>query len=58
MTSAGDELVGTGNSKASERSLGLAAEITQMLVVIDATATAVALPSRAREFGVPADSLK
>ena len=58
MTSSGDELVGPGRSKASELGLVFAAGITQMLVVIDYTATAVALPSMAREFGVTADSLQ
>ena len=36
----------------------LAAGVTQMLVVIDYTATAIALPSMAREFDVSADSLQ
>ncbi len=42
------------------RLLGLvfAAGTTQMLVVIDYTATAVALPSMARDFGVSADILQ
>ena len=45
-------------SKASELGMVLAAGVTQMLVVIDYTATAIALPSMAREFDVSADSLQ
>ena len=45
-------------SKPSELGLVIAAGITQMLVVIDYTATAVALPRMARDFGVTADSLQ
>lgn len=45
-------------SRTSELGLVVAAGVTQMLVVIDYTATAVALPSMAREFDVTADSLQ
>jgi len=48
----------SSSSKASELGLVLAAGVTQMLVVIDYTATAIALPSMAREFNVSADSLQ
>ena len=59
MTPPGRETVDRGSSsRASELGLVLAAGITQMLVVIDYTATAIALPSMARDFNVSADSLQ
>lgn len=48
----------SGSSTFAWIGLILAAGMTQMLVVIDYTATAVALPSMARDFGVSADSLQ
>ena len=59
MTATGEGSVNpSSSSKASELGLVLAAGVTQMLVVIDYTATAIALPSMAREFNVSADSLQ
>ena len=59
MTATGEGSVNPiSSSKASELGLVIAAGVTQMLVVIDYTATAIALPSMAREFNVSADSLQ